>query len=79
VVAARELGYALLVFAKGDERSVIGRVHVNNVVRGVFQNAYLLEKLAFRREGMAKRYLQIAGQWQDHAIFAVPREGWRAV
>ena len=120
-----DLGYALLVAAQGDERTVIGRVHLNAVVRGVFQNAYIgywmaasqqgrglmseavraavdwafdtlrlhriqaaviprndrsvrvLEKLGFRREGLAERYLQIAGKWQDHAIFAVTREGWR--
>ena len=30
----------------------------------------LLETTGFEREGMAKSYLRIAGQWQDHVLFA---------
>lgn len=30
----------------------------------------LLEKLAFRREGLARQYLCIAGEWQDHLLYA---------
>lgn len=30
----------------------------------------VIEKLAFRREGIAERYLQIAGVWEDHLLFA---------
>lgn len=36
----------------------------------------VLEKLGFRREGLAERYLQIAGRWEDHVLFAVTREEW---
>jgi ribosomal-protein-alanine N-acetyltransferase len=28
----------------------------------------LLKKLGFEREGYAKDYLQIDGQWQDHVL-----------
>jgi ribosomal-protein-alanine N-acetyltransferase len=34
----------------------------------------VIEKLGFRREGYAERYLQIAGKWEDHIIFAQTRE-----
>jgi ribosomal-protein-alanine N-acetyltransferase len=34
----------------------------------------VIEKLGFRREGYAVRYLQIAGAWQDHILFARTRE-----
>lgn len=34
----------------------------------------VIEKLGFRREGHAERYLQIAGNWEDHIIFARTRE-----
>ena len=34
----------------------------------------VIEKLGFRREGYAERYLQIAGQWEDHILFAKTRE-----
>lgn len=35
-------------------------------------------RLGLRREGIALRYLQIDGAWQDHVIFAVTREEWPA-
>jgi ribosomal-protein-alanine N-acetyltransferase len=31
----------------------------------------VLEKVGFRREGLARRYLKINGQWQDHDLFAL--------
>lgn len=31
----------------------------------------LLEKSGFQEEGMARRYLCIAGEWQDHIIYAL--------
>ena len=37
------------------------------------------EKLKMRREGVARRYLRIAGSWQDHIIFALTAEETEAV
>lgn len=34
----------------------------------------LLEKAGFRKEGLAKRYLQINGEWEDHVLFALLAE-----
>ena len=34
----------------------------------------VIEKLGFRREGYAERYLQIAGKWEDHILFALTSE-----
>jgi ribosomal-protein-alanine N-acetyltransferase len=31
----------------------------------------LLAKVGFREEGLARGYLQINGQWRDHALFAL--------
>jgi ribosomal-protein-alanine N-acetyltransferase len=31
----------------------------------------LLSKIGFRQEGLARRYLQINGEWRDHALFAL--------
>lgn len=31
----------------------------------------LLEKVGFKREGHAREYLQIAGRWQDHLLYAL--------
>jgi [ribosomal protein S5]-alanine N-acetyltransferase len=38
----------------------------------------LLEKLNFREEGYAKRYLCIDGRWQDHVLYALLVEEWQA-
>jgi [ribosomal protein S5]-alanine N-acetyltransferase len=34
----------------------------------------VLEKAGFREEGLARRYLRIAGVWDDHLLFALTRE-----
>lgn len=34
----------------------------------------VLAKAGFREEGLAQRYLQIAGRWQDHVLFAITSE-----
>lgn len=36
----------------------------------------VVEKLGMRREGYAERYLQIAGVWEDHLLFAVTTDEW---
>jgi ribosomal-protein-alanine N-acetyltransferase len=33
----------------------------------------LLENVGFQREGVARRYLCIAGAWQDHVLYAILR------
>ncbi len=38
----------------------------------------VVEKCGFRDEGLALRYLQINGVWEDHRIFAMTAEDWRA-
>ena len=37
----------------------------------------VLEKLGFREEGVGRRYLQIAGRWEDHVLYALTREEWK--
>jgi ribosomal-protein-alanine N-acetyltransferase len=38
----------------------------------------VVEKAGFRREGRAINYLNIAGNWEDHDIFAMTLEDWDA-
>jgi [ribosomal protein S5]-alanine N-acetyltransferase len=39
----------------------------------------VLEKAGYRREGVAERYLCIAGRWEDHVLFAITAEEWVAL
>ncbi|ACT01465.1 GNAT family N-acetyltransferase [Paenibacillus sp. JDR-2] len=34
----------------------------------------VLQKAGFRQEGLARRYLKINGQWEDHLLFAITKE-----
>ena len=34
------------------------------------------DKVGFRREGLALRYLEIAGAWEDHVMLAITSEEW---
>lgn len=36
----------------------------------------VLEKVGYRREGVALRYLCIAGSWQDHVLYALTADEW---
>jgi ribosomal-protein-alanine N-acetyltransferase len=38
----------------------------------------VLEKVGYRREGLAQRYLCIAGRWEDHVLYAMTAEEWAA-
>jgi [ribosomal protein S5]-alanine N-acetyltransferase len=38
----------------------------------------VMEKAGFRREGIAVRYLRIAGVWEDHALYAMTSEDFAA-
>lgn len=113
-----------------DDGRLAGLFSLNEIVRGVFQNAYagwsvsadaggqglgtegvrallqiaftpfpgglglhrvqanimptnapslrIAEKAGFRREGLAMRYLQIAGVWEDHVTLAVTLEEYES-
>ncbi len=41
------------------------------------RSASLLERLDFVREGVAKDYLNIAGQWRDHVLNALVNSDWQ--
>jgi [ribosomal protein S5]-alanine N-acetyltransferase len=36
----------------------------------------LLEKVGFVREGHARAYLRIKGEWRDHVLYGLTREDW---
>ena len=38
----------------------------------------VMDKLGFRNEGLAERYLEINGTWEDHVRYAITAEEWTA-
>jgi ribosomal-protein-alanine N-acetyltransferase len=36
----------------------------------------VVEKLGIREEGLARRYLEINGAWEDHVCYAITAEEW---
>jgi ribosomal-protein-alanine N-acetyltransferase len=116
--------YVFSIFAREPEAPIVGKIALNQVVRGAMQSAYLgywidgerqgrglmteavkatidfalgslrlhrvqinimprntasrriVEKLGIRSEGMALKYLEIAGSWEDHVMYAVTADEW---
>ena len=66
----REALQAGLAWAFGELG--LHRVMANHLPRNE-RSARLLARLGFEREGYAKRYLQIAGVWEDHVLTALTR------
>lgn len=66
---------ALLDIAFDDPPDGLGlhRVQANIIPRNA-ASLRIAEKVGLRREGLALRYLRIAGRWEDHVMFAVTRE-----
>ena len=63
----REALQAGLAWAFGE--LALHRVMANYLPRNV-RSERLLSVLGFEREGLARRYLQIAGVWEDHVLTA---------
>lgn len=47
-----------------------------NIMPGNAASLRIAEKVGFRREGFAERYLRIAGRWEDHVMLALTSEEW---
>jgi ribosomal-protein-alanine N-acetyltransferase len=60
---------ALLDFAFSESGAALHRIQAN-VIPTNQASIRLAERLGLRREGVAERYLEIAGAWQDHVMFA---------
>tara|TARA_B110000438_G_scaffold264453_2_gene277137 strand:+ start:212 stop:898 length:687 start_codon:yes stop_codon:yes gene_type:complete len=51
------------------------RIQISIVPRNA-RSRRVMEKLEFRCEGLAERYLEIAGVWEDHLRYALTAEEW---
>ena len=60
-----------LVFAFGT--LALHRVQAA-VMPGNAASIRVVEKNGFRREGLARRFLEINGRWEDHLLFALTSE-----
>jgi len=68
---------ALLDIAFSSEPAGLGLHRVQaNVMPSNAASLRVVEKVGFRKEGEAERYLRIAGRWEDHLMFAVTAEEW---
>jgi ribosomal-protein-alanine N-acetyltransferase len=70
---------AILDFAFAPEPLGLGlhRLQANIIPENV-ASLCLAEKVGFRREGLARRYLHIAGAWRDHFMYAKTTEDHRS-
>jgi [ribosomal protein S5]-alanine N-acetyltransferase len=59
------------------EQAGLHRVQPAIIPRNV-RSVRVAEKVGFRLEGRAARYLKINGTWEDHDIYALTVEEWRA-
>ena len=64
---------AVLRFAFEDLQ--LHRVQISIVPRNRASRR-VVEKLDLREEGLAERYLQINGVWEDHIRYAITSEEW---
>ena len=51
------------------------RIEINIIPRNAASRR-VVEKLGLRYEGIAERYLEIDGAWEDHAHYAITAEEW---
>lgn len=66
---------ALVGIAFGSPPGGLGLHRVQaNIMPSNAPSIRIAEKTGFRREGLAARYLRIAGSWEDHVMFALTRE-----
>jgi ribosomal-protein-alanine N-acetyltransferase len=69
----------LLALAFRDAPTGLGLHRVQaNVMPANAASLRIAEKAGFRREGLARAYLKIAGAWEDHVMLATTREEWVA-
>jgi len=67
----------VVVAAYAFEQLQLHRLEICIVPRNT-NSRRVVDKLAFRSEGIAERYLEINGTWEDHVRYAITAEEWAA-
>ncbi len=81
-VARSHQGQGLMAEALGELNAFVfrelrlHRIMANHIPENE-RSARLLQRLGFRREGVAKEYLFIAGAWRDHVLNALANPDFR--
>ncbi len=65
-----------LAFTPVPEGLGLHRVQANIMPRNA-ASLRIAQKVGFRREGVARSYLRIAGRWEDHVMHALLAEEWQ--
>lgn len=63
------------VFGFVFDRVGLHRLQISIIPRNA-SSRRVVEKLGIRDEGIARGYLQIAGNWEDHVRYAITAEEW---
>jgi len=61
----------------GFEELRLHRLQISIIPRNL-RSRRVVEKLQIRCEGLAERYLEIYGEWEDHLRYAITTEEWAA-
>ena len=65
----------VVLFHHAFERLGLHRIQISIIPRNR-PSRRVVEKLALRGEGIALRYLEINGRWEDHVRYAITAEEW---
>ncbi|MEO6121697.1 MAG: GNAT family protein [Acidimicrobiales bacterium] len=65
-----------VVFRFGFDDLELHRVQIAIIPRNLASRR-VMTKLAIREEGVAERYLEINGRWEDHVRYAITAEEWQ--
>jgi [ribosomal protein S5]-alanine N-acetyltransferase len=66
----------VVVFKYGFEELRLHRLQIAIIPRNA-NSRRVMEKLDIREEGVAQRYLEINGEWEDHVRYAITSEEWQ--
>jgi ribosomal-protein-alanine N-acetyltransferase len=65
----------VVVLSFAFDAIALHRVEISIIPRN-YASLRVVEKLGLRSEGIAQKYLEIDGNWEDHAKFAMTSEEW---
>ena len=65
----------MLVLQFAFEQMMLHRIQISIIPRNQASRR-VAEKLELRNEGVAERYLEINGVWEDHVRYAITSEDW---